>query len=180
MILFNPLQGPKSTSALNPSEVTPRGALRKKYSEKMQQIYWRTPILKCNFNKFCFANLLKSHFGVSVLLQICCIFSEYLSQWTHLGGCFWSSLSTFAWRYFKMRSHFESSENLLMTLVWWIMILFHEISSHKIDVLREEIYYTAELALKWDASLRWRISFHINVSYITFHYWSISTYVKIL
>ena len=34
-------------------------------------------------------NLLKSHFGAGVLLQICCIFSERLFLITPLGGCFW-------------------------------------------------------------------------------------------
>ena len=28
-----------------------RGIPRKKCSENMQQIYWRTPMLKCDFNK---------------------------------------------------------------------------------------------------------------------------------
>ena len=28
-------------------------------------------------------------FGMNVLLQICCIFSEYLSTRTHVEGCFW-------------------------------------------------------------------------------------------
>ena len=29
----------------------PRGVLKKKFSENMQQIYRRTPMLKCDFNK---------------------------------------------------------------------------------------------------------------------------------
>ena len=29
----------------------PRGVLRKRYSENMQQIYRRTPMPKCDFNK---------------------------------------------------------------------------------------------------------------------------------
>ena len=45
------------------------GVLKKKCSENMQQIYRRTPMPKCDFNKVaCFATLLKSHFGVAVLL----------------------------------------------------------------------------------------------------------------
>ena len=32
---------------------------------------------------------LKSHFGMDVLLQICCIFSEHLFLRTPLEGCFW-------------------------------------------------------------------------------------------
>ena len=57
----------------------------------MQQIYRRTSMPKCDFNKVAlhsFATLLKSHFGMGVLLQICCIFSEDLFLRTPLGGCF--------------------------------------------------------------------------------------------
>ena len=39
------------------------GILRKRCSENMQQIYWRTPMLKCDFNK-----VAKAHFGMSILL----------------------------------------------------------------------------------------------------------------
>ena len=48
----------------------PRGALRKRCSQNMHQIYKRTPMPKCDFNKVAFqlANLLKSHFGMGVLL----------------------------------------------------------------------------------------------------------------
>ena len=56
-----------------------RGDLRKRSSENMQQIYRRTPMLKC-----------KLHFRMSVLLQICSIFSEHLFVRTPLDGCFWS------------------------------------------------------------------------------------------
>ena len=35
------------------------------------------------------AVLLKPHFGMSVLLSICCIFSEHLLLKTHLDGCVW-------------------------------------------------------------------------------------------
>ena len=44
----------------------PRGILRKRCSENMQQIYRRTPMPKCDFNKV--ATLLKSHFGMGALL----------------------------------------------------------------------------------------------------------------
>ena len=37
----------------------------------------------------CMTTLLKSHFGMSVLLYICCIFSEQLFLGTPLGGCFY-------------------------------------------------------------------------------------------
>ena len=42
---------------------------------------------KCDFNKVA---LLKSHFGMGVLLQTCCIFSEHSFLGTPLGGCFWN------------------------------------------------------------------------------------------
>ena len=47
-----------------------RGDLKKRYSEKMQQIYRRAPMPKCDFNKVanCKATLLKTHFGMGVLL----------------------------------------------------------------------------------------------------------------
>ena len=44
-----------------------RGVLSKRCSENMQQIYRRTPMLKCDFNKVV-ATLLKSHVGMGVLL----------------------------------------------------------------------------------------------------------------
>ena len=38
-------------------------------------------MLKRDFNEVaCFANLLKSHFGICVLLKICCLFSEHFLQ----------------------------------------------------------------------------------------------------
>ena len=40
----------------------------------MEQICKRTPMPKCDFNKFA----LKSHFGMGVFLESCCIFSEHL------------------------------------------------------------------------------------------------------
>ena len=42
-----------------------RGVLKKRCSEHMQQIYRRTAILKCDFNKIA-AKLLKSHFSMGV------------------------------------------------------------------------------------------------------------------
>ena len=44
-----------------------RGVPRKRCSENMQQIYRRTPMPKCDFNKL-LETLLKSHFGMGVLL----------------------------------------------------------------------------------------------------------------
>ena len=45
-----------------------RGVLKKRYSENMQQIYRRTRMTKCDFNKVAKATLLKWHFGMGVLL----------------------------------------------------------------------------------------------------------------
>ena len=65
-----------------------RGVPRKKCSENMQAIYRRTPMPKCDFTKVVFATLLKSHFGMGVLLCIYCIFSEHLFVGTPLNRCF--------------------------------------------------------------------------------------------
>ena len=49
----------------------PRGVLSKRCSENMMQIYGRTPMPKCDFNKVAKqsnATLLKSHCGMGVLL----------------------------------------------------------------------------------------------------------------
>ena len=59
-----------------------RGVPGKRCSKNIQQIYRRTPIPK--------TTLLKSHFGMGVLLQICCIFSAHLFLRTPLEDCFWS------------------------------------------------------------------------------------------
>ena len=45
-----------------------RGVLKKSCSENMQQLYKRTPMPKCDFNKDALATLLKLHFDMSVLL----------------------------------------------------------------------------------------------------------------
>ena len=42
---------------------------------------------KCDFKP----PLLKLHFGIGFLLQICCIFSEHLFLRTPLEGCFWTN-----------------------------------------------------------------------------------------
>ena len=51
----------------NLNEVMSRGVLRKKCSENMQQVYWRTPMPKSDSNTVA-GTLLKSHFSVGVLL----------------------------------------------------------------------------------------------------------------
>ena len=49
---------------------------------------------KCDFNKFNKAPLLKSLFGMCVLLNICCIFLEHLFPKTLLKGCFCNAVSS--------------------------------------------------------------------------------------
>ena len=68
----------------------PRGVPRKRCSENMQQIYRRTPMPKCDFNKVA----KQSDFIEFKLRHECspvnwCIFSEHLFLRTPLGGCFW-------------------------------------------------------------------------------------------
>ena len=43
---------------------------------------------KCDSNKVSKRTLLKLHFGMGVLLQICCEFSQHLFLRTSLDGCF--------------------------------------------------------------------------------------------
>ena len=67
-----------NTKLQNDTQKQPsRGVPRKRCSKNKQQIY-----------RSCFATLLKSHFRMVVLLQICCIFSERLFLKTPLGSCF--------------------------------------------------------------------------------------------
>ena len=60
--------------------------LKENGSKNMQQIHRRTPMRKHDFNKV--STLLKSYFGMGILLQICCIFSEHLLLRTSLNDCF--------------------------------------------------------------------------------------------
>ena len=58
----------------------------------MQQIYRRTPMPKCDFNKVAL-QLYWNRISACVFScrQICCIFSEHLFLGTPQGGCFWTS-----------------------------------------------------------------------------------------
>ena len=62
------------TAIANKQKQPSRGVLRKICSQNMQQIYRRAPMLKCDFSTpmpkcdFSKATLLKSHFGIDVLL----------------------------------------------------------------------------------------------------------------
>ena len=72
---------------LNSQKQPSRCVLRKRCSENMQPIYRRIRMPKFDFNKA--ATLLESHFGMGVLLSICCIFSEHFFLRTPLNDCFW-------------------------------------------------------------------------------------------
>ena len=56
-----------------------------KYAANIQE----STYAKVWFQKSCKATLLKSYFGIGVLLYICCIFSKYHFLKTPLEGCFW-------------------------------------------------------------------------------------------
>ena len=60
-----------------------RGILRKRCSENIQQIYRRTPMPKCDFNKV--LGLVHWCFGIGALLSVCCIFSEHIFLRTPFG-----------------------------------------------------------------------------------------------
>ena len=66
-----------------PDAVSSRGFLREGCSENIQQICRRTPMPRCDFDRV-------AHFGMSVPLYICCIFSECFS-WEHV----WCAASNF-------------------------------------------------------------------------------------
>ena len=60
-----------------------RGALRKRCSENMQQIYRRTPIPKCDFNKV----TLQLYWNYISAWVFCCKFTAYFQNtlsWKHL------------------------------------------------------------------------------------------------
>ena len=69
----------------------PRGVPRKMCSEDMQQIYRRTSMPKW----------LKSHFGMGVLLQICCMSSEHL-----FSGLLWGTASVNSYQFFRSYATF--------------------------------------------------------------------------
>ena len=79
-----------------------RGVLRKRCSENMQQIYRRTPMPKCDFNKValklqsnCIKIVLRHEWSPVNLLHI----FRNLFLGTPLGGCFWTLDLIFRCRY---------------------------------------------------------------------------------
>ena len=69
-------------SRCNPPEVLLRKGVLKIYRKFTRELQCRS----------CFSTLLKSHFGMDILPQICCIFSEHLFVRKPLECCFWTSL----------------------------------------------------------------------------------------
>ena len=75
---INDLLGSEGIQQKQPSS----GILRKRFAETMQQIYRRTPISKCEFNKL--------HFRMGALMYVkfaACIFSEHIFLRNPLDGC---------------------------------------------------------------------------------------------
>ena len=66
-------------------------------------------MLKCDFNKVA---LLKSHFGMGVLLQICCMFSEHLFLRTFLEGCLFSVIILYLFSVVLCRGVFRTQSNI--------------------------------------------------------------------
>ena len=65
-----------------------RGVLKKRYSENMQQIYRRTRMSKCDFNKV--KQLYWNHTSAwRFSSKFAGYFQNTLCLWTPLGGCFW-------------------------------------------------------------------------------------------
>ena len=67
-----------------------RGVLRKRYSENMQQIYWRTPMLKCDFNKI----VRQLHWYECSPENLLPIFRTFFLR-TPTEGCFWCMMELF-------------------------------------------------------------------------------------
>ena len=84
--------------------------LTKRYSKNMQKINRRTPMSKCDFNKVALSTLLRSYFGMVILLYFYCIFSEHLFVSTPLEG------------YFRKNVSGQDSYS------WWCYIEFHQIT----------------------------------------------------
>ena len=87
-----------------------RGVLIKRCSENMQQIYKRTPILKCGFNSYISVSVIW-RFSMGVL-YICRIFSEHLLLRTPLDDCFWKSLITNAQKIVLLAYPITQNQNL--------------------------------------------------------------------
>ena len=92
-----------------------RSVLRKRCSKNIQQIYRRTPMAKSDFNKVK-NQLYCNHFGIGVLLEIYCIFSEYL---------FWQNTSEHLLRIEDRGRSVTSSKRDSGTGVFlWILLSF--------------------------------------------------------
>ena len=80
-----------------------RGVPIKSCSGKVQSIWMRTLMPKCNFNKVA-KQLYWNHTSKWVFsCNFCCIFSEHLFLRTPLNGCFYISLVCFMYKIFAKR-----------------------------------------------------------------------------
>ena len=91
-----------------------RGVFRKRYSENMQQIYRRTPMPKCNFNKVA---LLRHGCSPVKLLHIFRIFLR-----TPLEGCFlnlvtWKSIIVYLTKKFKIFAQYYWAKSIVTNIL---------------------------------------------------------------
>ena len=88
-----------------------------------------------------------SHFGMGVLLQICCIFSEHFFLETPLDGCFWriqifwsiccrSQYFVFSITYFILQKLKQNSK--ILTRVCWSLLRSYQIFSENEHLSREK------------------------------------------
>ena len=70
-----------------------KGVPRKRSSENMQQIYWRTPMPKCDFNKVAYQLYWNRSSAWVFSGKFAAYFAEHLFLGTDLDGCFWQYLS---------------------------------------------------------------------------------------
>ena len=104
--------------------------LSKSCSKMMQEIYRRTPMPKCSFNKVASENMLQSYVRTPKpnsnfntvakklvnFLYICCIFSEYLFLRTPPEGCFYFPIFVVAFFHY---------------VIWTLVILLRSLISFK-------------------------------------------------
>ena len=108
-----------------------RGVLRIRCFGNMEQIYRRTPMPKCNFNKSCFATLLKSHIPMGALLQTCCIFSGHHFLRTPLEVCFCMTLLLELLYAFMFFRQVFSITPICYVMLYYIMLFYRIFSPLK-------------------------------------------------
>ena len=81
----------------------------------------------------CKATLLKPHFGMGVLLQICCIFSQHLFLRTPLEGCFCKLI----YDCYHLLHDYSWNSRLVTELPWYVPYLFRWIKNYWIKSFSE-------------------------------------------